>query len=352
MSRRGVLRCSLAAVLFGISAPAASRLAGDMGAFTLAGLLYLGAALFVLPVIGSKVPSRQALRRSRSRLIAAVVLGGAIGPLLLAAGLSHAPAATASLLLNLELVFTTVLAVFVFKEHVGPRVVAGTALVVVASATLGWSGDPDLRWGAILIAGACLCWGVDNCVTANLDELAPAHITFVKGIAAGGANLAIGLIVGGAPAGWPILGALIVGGFGYGMSITLWVAGARELGAARGQLVFATAPFVGAAVAWTVFSDAVTTREVLSLVIAAIGVSFVLRSGHEHDHRHDPVDHDHEHVHPDEHHRHVHTDAYIGAAAALDGVEVRHQHRHSHRVLVHAHPHVPDLHHRHDHTHE
>ena len=229
MSRRGILRCSLAAVLFGISAPAASQLAGDMGAFTLAGLLYLGAAIAVLPVVGRVRPTKRAVRRGAPRLATAVVLGGAVGPVLLAAGLGHAPAATASLLLNLELVFTTVLAYFVFKEHIGPRVVSGTALVVVAGLVLGWSGDTDLRWGVLLIAGACFCWAVDNCVTANLDELAPSHITFVKGVIAGGANLAIGLVLGGAVAGWSIIGALVVGGFGYGMSITLWVAGALIL---------------------------------------------------------------------------------------------------------------------------
>lgn len=340
MTRRGVIRCSLAAVLFGISAPAASRLAGDMGAFTLAGLLYLGAAIAVLPVVGRVRPTRRAVVRGAPRLATAVVLGGAVGPVLLAAGLGHAPAATASLLLNLELVFTTVLAYFLFREHIGPRVAAGTVLVVIAGIVLGWSGNADLRWGALLIAGACLCWGVDNCVTANLDELAPSHITFVKGVIAGGANLTIGLILGGAPAGWPILGALVVGGFGYGMSITLWVAGARDLGAARGQLVFATAPFVGAIVAWTVFTDPVTTREVVSLLIAAVGVSFVLRSDHDHDHTHEPIEHDHEHVHDDGHHDHTHP----------DGELVRHQHSHRHEALVHSHPHVPDLHHRHDHT--
>jgi len=340
MTRRGVIRCSLAAVLFGISAPAASRLAGDMGAFTLAGLLYLGAAIAVLPVVGRVRPTKRAIVRGAPRLATAVVLGGAVGPVLLAAGLSHAPAATASLLLNLELVFTTVLAYFVFREHIGPRVVSGTVLVVIAGIVLGWSGNADLRWGTLLIAGACLCWGVDNCVTANLDELAPSHITLVKGVIAGGANLTIGLLLGGAPAGWPILGALVVGGFGYGISITLWVAGARDLGAARGQLVFATAPFVGAIVAWTVFTDPVTTREVVSLVIAAVGVSFVLRSDHVHDHAHEPIEHDHEHVHADGHHDHSHP----------DGEMVRHQHSHRHEALVHAHPHVPDLHHRHDHA--
>jgi drug/metabolite transporter (DMT)-like permease len=311
-----------------------------MGAFTLAGLLYLGAAIAMLPVIGRVRPTRAAIDRGASRLAVAVVVGGALGPVLLASGLAHAPAATASLLLNLELVFTTLLAFLVFKEHIGRRVAAGTGLVVAAGVVLGWSGSADVRWGAVLIGAACLCWGVDNCVTANLDEFAPAHITLVKGVVAGGANLTIGLALGGAPAGWPIVGALVVGGFGYGISITLWVAGARDLGAARGQLVFATAPFVGAIVAWTVFADAVTAREVISLGVAAVGVSFVLRADHVHDHRHLPVEHDHEHSHEDIHHQdHHHTDVAV----------VRHQHVHVHRELVHAHPHVPDLHHRHDH---
>jgi drug/metabolite transporter (DMT)-like permease len=335
-----MVRCLLAAMLFGISAPAASRLAGDMGAIKLAGLLYLGAAIAVLPVIGRTRPTRRAVMRGAPRLTTAVVLGGAVGPVLLAAGLSHAPAATASLLLNLELVFTTVLAFFVFKEHIGPRVVTGTALVVVAGVVLGWSDDADLRWGVLLIAGACVCWAVDNCVTATLDELAPSHITFVKGVIAGGANLAIGVALGGAVPGWSIVGALVVGGFGYGLSITLWVAGARDLGAARGQLVFATAPFVGAIVAWTVFADRVTTREVVSLAIAAVGVTFVMHSDHLHEHRHETVEHDHEHAHDDGHHDHSHPPQDL----------VRHQHVHRHEALAHVHPHVPDLHHRHEHA--
>lgn len=54
----------------------------------------------------------------------------------------------------------------------------------------GMVGRPDLRWGGLLIAGACFCWAIGKCVKANLDELAPSHITFVKGVNAGGANLA------------------------------------------------------------------------------------------------------------------------------------------------------------------
>ena len=339
VNRRGMIRCALAAVLFGVSTPAVARLGRHLGSFSLAGLLYLGAALAVLPFAGRRRPTREAVRRGLPRLAVAIVVGGAFGPVLLAIGLHHTPSATASLLLNLELVFTTVLASVWFHEYLGWRVVAGTLLVVAAGVLLGWSNGASLRWGAVLIAGACVCWAVDNTVTAHLDELAPTHITLVKGLAAGSANLLIGLGVDGFPHGWPIFGALFVGAIGYGASITLWVAGARDLGAARGQLVFATAPFLGAVVAWTVFGEPVLVREVLSLIIAMAGVSFVLRSGHEHAHVHQPVEHDHEHAHDDGHHVHIHVDSVAGF----------HQHPHRHEYAMHAHPHVPDLQHRHDH---
>ena len=351
MSRIGVLRCALAAVLFGVSAPLASRLTDDMGAFTLAGLLYVGAALAVIPALGRTPPSREAVRASLPNLSGAVVLGGMVGPVLLALGLARVPAATSSLLLNLELVFTTLVAGLLFHEHIGRHVVTGTLLVLSGGVVLGWSGSPEFRWGALLIAGACLCWAFDNSVTAGLDRLAPAQITFVKGVIAGSTNLAIGLATSATPDVEPLLWALVVGAVGYGASITLWVAGARDLGAARGQLVFATAPFIGAVVAWVVLSDPVSGREAVAFVVGVVGVSLVLRSAHEHRHRHVPMAHEHEHEH-DEHHRHDHEPTHRSVdmhGRVVGGEGVRHTHVHRHDPAVHAHPHVPDLHHRHDH---
>ena len=337
MARRGVLRCLLAAVLFGLSAPAASRLARDLGPFRLAGLLYLGAAIAtVIPTV-RRPPSRRSLRRSAPLLGVAVIVGGAFGPLLLSAGLQRSSAATTSLLLNLELVFTAAFAGVVLHEHLGRRVIAGASLVVVGGAALGWAGTPEARSGALFVIGACACWGIDNGITAALDTLAPATITFAKGLFAGGANLGIGLALDGVPAATLAGTAIVVGMIGYGASITLWVAGARDLGAARGQLVFATAPFIGAVASWTLFAEPVTTRQVAALLLAAFGVTFVLGSGHDHVHTHEPVDHEHEHTGVDGHHDHD------------EPSSTRHLHRHVHLPLTHAHPHVPDLHHRHDH---
>jgi drug/metabolite transporter (DMT)-like permease len=338
MNRTGMFRCGAAAILFGISAPLASMLTDDMGAFTLAGLLYIGAAIAVIPFAGRTPPTRRAVQASLPNLSLAVILGGAVGPVLLAAGLGLLPAATSSLLLNLELVFTTIVASVLFHEHLGRNIITGTVFVVVGSIALTWSGNPELRWGALLIAGACLCWAIDNSTTAAIDQIDPSHITLAKGVIAGGTNLIIGLSLTGIPSTGPIVAALVIGGFGYGASITLWVAGARDLGAARGQLIFATAPFIGALVAWNVLGEDVTARQLIAFLIAAGGVAFVVGSDHEHEHQHQPSQHVHDHSH-DEHHDH-HTEPVPSA---------RHSHLHEHPQVVHRHPHLPDLHHRHGH---
>lgn len=342
MSRVGIVRCLIAAVLFGASAPLASELAGSVPAFTLAGLLYVGAALAAAPVTLRRPPSARALQREWRPAAAAVVMGGAVGPVLLVAGLARTDPATASILLNAELAATVVLAALVFREYLGTRMWMAAALITAAGALLTWQPGASLDVGALLVIAACVAWGFDNGVTASIEHLAPEHVVMLKGVIAGGANLTIGLIV----AGWgtstttsDVLAALAIGAAGYGLSITLWVKGARDLGAARGQVIFATAPFIGALIAWTLLGDDATAIQVVATIVAGVGVAVSLRSDHEHHHQHHEIVHDHEHVHDDEHHDHDHGDEFA----------VRHTHVHEHRPLVHAHPHLPDLHHRHDH---
>ena len=120
------------------------------------------------------------------------------------------------------------------------------ALLGIAGALLVWQPGTELSIGALLIALACLAWGLDNGVTAQIDQLSPEHIVFLKGVVAGAANLLLGITVVTAGTGVAVadvLGALAIGALGYGASIVLWVKGARDLGAARGQIIFATAPF-------------------------------------------------------------------------------------------------------------
>jgi drug/metabolite transporter (DMT)-like permease len=349
----GVARVLLAAVLFGVAAPAASQLAKSTSAFTLAGLLYLGAAIAVAPAVVRTPPTRIALQRAWKPLLVAVIAGGAVGPVLLMAGLARTTAATGSLLLNTELAATAILAAVFFREHLGRRVLAAVALITVSGLLLTWEPGARIDIGALLVIAACLAWGLDNCVTAVIDHLSPAHVVAVKGLVAGSANLGIGLLLSNTGSSSfvssfglslsEVVAALVIGAAGYGASIVLWVQGAHQLGATRAQVIFATAPFIGAVAAWAVLGDRLTGTQLVAGALAIVGVAVATTPGHLHKHPHQGITHDHTHHHDDDHHdHHQHHEDHN----RHDGW---HRHQHHHDPVHHAHPHVPDLHHRHDH---
>ena len=351
--RVGALRCLLAAVLFGASTPAVSTLASEMPMLILAGLLYIGAGLSMLPAVLRSPPTAAALRCEWRQALTAVIAGGAVGPALLVAGLVNTPAATASIMLNLELAATVVLAVMVFHEHIGGRVTVGTLLVTVAGMILVWQPGAEFSVGAALVAAACAAWGIDNGVTAKIGRLHPKHVVLLKGVVAGSGNLTLGFIFnedGIAVDVGDVIAALAIGAAGYGASIVLWVKGAHDLGAARGQVIFATAPFIGALIAWTVLGESVTPTQLAAVLLAAIGVRVSLESAHIHEHNHEDIDHAHEHSHNDDHHDHRHNSHNHEASHNGRSDEKRHAHTHQHCRIKHSHGHVPDLHHHHRHS--
>lgn len=343
-NRQGIVFALISAVLFGASTPLAKALSGGVSPWMLAGYLYLasGIGLAAVRYLRPGVSAEAKLTINDIPWLVAVVLaGGVAGPVLLMAGLSATSASAASLLLNLEGVFTLAIAWVAFRENVDRRIAIGAAAILAGALLLSWDGSVSgLGWGSLAIAGACLAWGVDNNLTRKLSAADPLQIAMIKGLAAGSVNVAIAWTLGmGHPAPVFFVGGAVVGFLGYGVSLTLFVLALRHLGSARTGAYFSMAPFVGAVLSVMLFGEPVTQRLFAAAVLMGAGLVLHLVEHHEHPHRHDPVRHDHRHTH-DEHHRHVHE--------GWEGPEP-HSHAHNHAPLVHTHAHYPDIHHRHGH---
>lgn len=340
----------VSAVLFGASTPLAKLLLGDgVSPWLLAGVLYLGSGLGLSLVhlarrftgIG---PVEASLTRSDLPWLALVVLtGGAIGPVLLMVGLTSTPASSAALLLNLEGLATMAIAWLVFRENVDRRLLLGAFAILAGAVLISWQGGVGgMGLGALAIAGACLAWGIDNNLTRKLSSADPVQIALIKGLMAGGVNLILALMLGARmPSLAPLVAGAVLGFFGYGVSLVLFVVGLRYLGAARTGAYFSAAPFIGAVLSVLIFPEPVTVRLIAAGGLMALGLYLHLTERHSHAHAHEALDHTHSHVH-DEHHRHGHdTAAPLGEP---------HSHLHHHPPMRHKHPHYPDLHHRHDHS--
>ena len=342
----GVPLALASAVLFGASAPFAKLLLGSTDPQVLAGLLYLGAGIGL--TIGQATRSalgvgmsEAPLRRADIGWLAAIIAsGGVIGPLLLMLGLARTSAASGSLLMNLEGLATMAIAWVVFRENVDRRLLLGAASILAGACVLSWQGQGlRIDGGGLLIAAACLAWGVDNNLTRKLSSADPVVIALIKGIVAGGVNLILALLFGARLPSFSAIGAaFVVGFFGVGVSLVLFVLALRHLGSARTGAYFSLAPFLGAVIAIVILSEPLTPQLVLAGALMAFGLWLHLTERHSHDHTHEAIEHEHSHVH-DHHHRHVHE--------AI--VTEPHAHWHRHEALRHRHAHYPDLHHRHEH---
>lgn len=359
MAHRGRgIACALgAAALFGVSTPLAKALLGDISPWMLAGVLYLssGIGLAVLAAVrrlrGGEGAEASLTLADTPWLLAVILTGGVAGPVLLMAGLRTTPAATAALLLNLEGLFTLGIAWVVFRENVDRRIAVGAAAILAGAAVLTWNssilegmdGEASgvMGWGAFAIAAACLAWGIDNNLTRKLSFADPLQIALLKGSVAGGVNVALALSIGSTLPPTPVLlAAAVVGFFGYGVSLTLFVVALRYLGSARTGAYFSLAPFAGSAVAILGLGEPLTFPVILAALLMGIGLYLHLVERHAHQHEHEPLEHNHRHSH-DTHHQHSHP-------AGMRGEEP-HSHSHVHTRLHHSHPHDPDIHHRHSH---
>jgi drug/metabolite transporter (DMT)-like permease len=286
---RATLEALAAAALFGVSPAMTKALGLEKAPLVGSGVLYGGAgaalalALGVRALLGERAREAALGRADVPLVLAVVAVGGLVAPVLLLGGLDLTSGSVASLLLNLEVPFTAGLAVLLFRERLGAAGWLAIAMLAAAAAWLGHApaeGEPRraLALGALLVAGASLCWALDNNLTRRLSSRDPFAVVACKGLGAGAVALALARIVGQPfPAPRVFLLGLGLGALSYGVSLVLFVRALRHLGAARTTALFATAPFVGAAAALAVLRERASASLLGAGLLMAAGVALLLR---------------------------------------------------------------------------
>ena len=282
--RRGGLLAIAAALLFGLSTPAAKAIVGNVQPLFLAGLLYLGSGigLGIIILLGQR-QGATLKAVDLPWLLATVVFGGALGPALLMWGLTQTTGSAASLLLTLEGVFTALIAWLVFREPFNRRIGLGMGAIFAGAVLLALrtrSGHAGTL-GAFAVAGACLSWAIDNNCTSKIADVDALTLASIKGVVAGAANTTLALLAGGAFPPVILVGvSALVGFFGYGLSLVLFVFALREIGAARTGAYFSTAPFIGAVVGLIVFREQPTLGVIIAALLMSFGVYVHLTESH------------------------------------------------------------------------
>ena len=337
----------LAAILYGISAPFSKLLLREIPPTLMAALLYLGAGfgmvcISIFNIVLKKEQVEAKITTKDSPYIVGMILLDIAAPILLMIGLTMTTSSNASLLNNFEIVATSLIALFVFKESIGKSMWLAISLITISSVILSVNDFSSFSFsaGSIFVLLACLSWGFENNCTRMLSIRNPRQIVIIKGFGSGLGALLISFILKEYSNNWLyILFALLLGFFAYGLSIFFYIKAQRNLGAARTSTFYAAAPFIGVIISWIVLRESITETFLIALAIMLVGAYFAVSENHKHAHVHMIGTHEHRHSHNDGHHNHHHKYEVAG----------EHSHSHTHDALEHKHAHMPDVHHRHKH---
>ena len=331
LKTRAIIYALLAAVFYAVNVPVSKVLLMNVGPTTMAALLYLGAGIGIgIVSLINKKDREKSERLSKKDLpfvIGMIVLDIA-APIFLMLGISYGTSANASLLGNFEIVATTVIALFIFKEAVTKRLWLAIALITLSSILLSFEGVGSFQfsYGSLFVLLATICWGFENNCTRNISSKSTYEIVVLKGIFSGLGSLVIALIKQETMPGLIyIAAALLLGFVAYGLSIFFYVRAQNVLGASKTSAYYAVAPFVGAFLSFVFLREQLSWMYIVALIVMIAGsvlvVADTLIRHHAHQHQHTfththggtththTVTHSHDHNHyvTDDKHGHRHT---------------------------------------------
>ncbi len=332
----------LAAALYAINIPLSKLLLVFVQPTMMAAFLYLGAGIGMF--FCGKLTKEQGQKLTKAELpytVGMVVLDIA-APILLMLGLQATNSANASLLNNFEIVATSLIAFFVFREKLSGKLILAILLVTAASITLSFEGAGSFRFnnGSLFVLGAACCWGLENNCTRMLSNKSSVQITKIKGVFSGLGSLIVALIVGeGFPNGIWLLAVALLGFVAYGLSINFYIKAQKELGAAKTSAYYSVAPFLGVIFGVLMLQERPGVQFYLGLAVMIVATVLMVKDtiALQHTHEHSHI-HCHEHSHGQQVHTHTH--------------EHIHSHTHTHGKEEDFHGHIHESLEGHQHTHQ
>ncbi|MBW4662265.1 MAG: DMT family transporter [Drouetiella hepatica Uher 2000/2452] len=282
----GIAFAIAAPLFYSLTIPLSKIFLRQVEPWMLAGLLDLGAGLgmaivYLLRRVISHRPTPNLMNRQDWYwLLSSIFAGSLMASVLQAYGIANSTAAVASLLLNLEGVFTGLIAWFVFREAFNSQTAIGLAIITTGSVILVWAGDSTLKfsWGALAIVGACIGWATSSNLTHKVAAKNVIQLTMVKTFIGGFLNVMLASAVGETLPNLTLVGVIAIAGFlSIGLTYFCLILALRQLGASRTGAFFSIFPFAGAVLAVITLGESITPQLLTAAALMATGLWFCLR---------------------------------------------------------------------------
>jgi drug/metabolite transporter (DMT)-like permease len=226
-------------------------------------------------------------RRSLPLFALVTLCGAMLGPFLFYSGLRLTSAVSTALLSNGELLFTSFIAIAIFKESLSRRQYLASLLVVAGIVAI--STNLDLQSvsllgnlaGSLFILGATLSWGIENNIVRKLSQhVDPTVMAKWRNVLGGVALLALILVSGQSISiEAPTIPYIILSGIiPVGLTTVFLFLALSRIGAVRSLLVFSTGSLFGTVYAHLLLGEPITWVQIFGGAMLFAGIILINRS--------------------------------------------------------------------------
>ncbi|MFA5283357.1 MAG: DMT family transporter [Bacilli bacterium] len=285
-----VLTAIASALLSSFYLPVSSLLMQNDGlsALFMGGFSFLGGAIAALVMfLGEKIYAKKKhlsiepyLNKKDFLILSGQICSSIASTICLLYAIKLTSAENVSLYSSFEILFTSLLALIVFKEIIHVPSWIGIILIAAGCTLLSVdftsTGSIAFSWGSLLALASCAIWGIDNNLSRLLSHKNKNEATMVKGFVVGPVLLIIGFCIGDRIVSLNWLYSLMLGTVTIGVSIILYMWAQKTLGASKTSAFYMFSPFLGSLISLVILKATPNWNYYVALGSVVVGQFFVL----------------------------------------------------------------------------
>lgn len=281
-NKLGILFAILAALCYSLLNPINKLFANEISPLLSASLLYFGMALtgiiiIIFQLISHKISKEKLLSRQDIPYLLLAIIFHSGSAISLMFGLRYLSSSNASLLASFEIISTSLIAFFLFKENISKYLWIGIFCIFIACIIISLGDIQNIQFslGSILCLISPISMGFANNFLKKIAHKDPSFTISYLGLGGGLISLIIAFSVGERFTSFiPVISTLSLGIVSYGIALVLFIYAERLIGASKTSAFFSLAPFIAVILSLIIFLEKPNYTFYIGLAIMIIGTIF------------------------------------------------------------------------------
>jgi len=274
----GVILVLVSILFYGIEPIISKYIVNTVNPLFTATISILFASIIPLLILINKGMVKELVKRENAVYLFFISFFGSVVALVLfLVGVGMTSGISASLLLQIEPIYSALLGFFILKEAIGKRQVFAMFLVIIGVGVIFYNGSFQINYGDVLILATPLFYQISHLIVKKVMKKIEEDVIIAgRFLYAAPVLLAMSTLAGANQ--FEVLlkplyfSLLLLLGVSWALGYILWVKAIKRINLSKATVIVAPYPVLSVILAWIILSEIPSAYQITGLVLVMIGI--------------------------------------------------------------------------------